>query len=73
MPVPENVWSEYQDSERINDRGILVDQELVKSAIALDQQSQVELVEGLRELTNLHSSTEGRFPKNRTVSSLRTT
>ena len=55
VPVPENVWSEYQDSERINDRGILVDQELVKSAIALDQQSQVELVEGLRELTNLEN------------------
>ena len=53
VPVPDAVWTEYQDSERINDRGILVDQDLVRSAIALDEQSQVELVTCLQELTDL--------------------
>ena len=55
VPVPEQVWEEYQDSERINDRGILVDQEMVKQAITLDQKSQEQLVEGLRELTDLEN------------------
>ena len=53
VPVPESVWEEYRDSEQINDRGILVDMDMVHKAIALDEQSQVELVEGLRELTDL--------------------
>lgn len=55
VPVPDQVWIEYQDSERINDRGILVDQELVHSAIALDEQSQMELVTCLQELTDLEN------------------
>ena len=55
VPVPDQVWIEYQDSERINDRGILVDRELVRSAIALDEQSQVELVTCLQELTDLEN------------------
>ena len=55
VPVPERVWEEYCDSERINDRGILVDQELVHRAIALDEQSQVELVTCLQELTDLEN------------------
>ena len=54
-PVPDQVWEEYRDSELINDRGILVDQELVHSAIALDEQSQVELVTCLQELTDLEN------------------
>ena len=55
VPVPESVWEEYRDSELINDRGIGVDRELVEKAIALDAQSQEELVEGLRELTDLEN------------------
>ena len=55
IPVPDQVWSEYRESELINDRGILVDTELVVSAIRLDTQSQEALVEGLRELTDLEN------------------
>jgi len=55
IPVPAQVWEEYQDSERINDRGILVDMPLVQSAIRLDVQSQEQLVEGLKELTDLEN------------------
>jgi len=55
VPVPEQVWTEYQDSERINDRGILIDMALVQNAIRLDAQSQEQLVEGLRELTDLEN------------------
>jgi len=55
IPVPDQVWSEYRESELINDRGILVDTDLVVSAIRLDTQSQEAQVEGLRELTNLEN------------------
>ena len=55
IPIPAQVWEEYQDSERINDRGILVDMPLVQSAIRLDVQSQEQLVEGLKELTDLEN------------------
>ena len=55
IPVPDQVWSEYRESELINDRGILVDTDLVVSAIRLDTQSQEALVEGLRELTDLEN------------------
>lgn len=38
-PVPDFVWEEYHMSEKINDRGILVDPAVVDNAIALDQTS----------------------------------
>ena len=36
FPVPDWLWDEYHLSERINDRGIGVDMQLVKNAIAID-------------------------------------
>jgi len=55
IPVPVQVWTEYQDSERINDRGIAIDMPLVNSAIQLDAKSQSELTAALRELTDLEN------------------
>ena len=55
VPVPEQVWMEYQDSERINDRGIMIDRTLVENAILLDTQSQKELTEALRAITDLEN------------------
>lgn len=52
-PVPESVWEEYHISENINDRGILVDIELAKSAIKLDKMANQELSEALTKLTNI--------------------
>ena len=52
-PVPESVWEEYHVSENINDRGILVDVELAKNAIKLDEMAKQELTKALTKLTNI--------------------
>lgn len=52
-PVPDSVWEEYHVSETINDRGIRVDMDLVRSAIALDKVSREDLTQKLSTLTLL--------------------
>ena len=54
-PVPGFVWDEYHLSEEINDRGIAIDQLLVDHAIEMDSCSKQELMEAMRELTNLQN------------------
>ena len=53
FPVPDEVWDQYRLDQQINDRGIGVDMTLVKSAIAIDEQSRQELTTKLQELTML--------------------
>lgn len=53
FPVPDEVWDQYHLDQQINDRGIAVDMTLVKSAIAIDEQSRQELTAKLQELTML--------------------
>ncbi len=53
FPVPEFVWDEYHLDQEINDRGIRLDMILVKSAIAMDKQSQNELTQKMQKLTEL--------------------
>lgn len=55
FPVPENIWEEYHLDQRINDRGVLIDGELVRSAIELDTLSRQELMSRMRELTDLEN------------------
>jgi DNA polymerase len=52
-PVPEQVWEEYWMDQAINDRGILVDLPMVRSAIALDAKSKRNLKKEMREITSL--------------------
>lgn len=52
-PVPESVWDEYHHDQEINDRGVALDMELVKQAIALDARSRSELTTAMKELTAL--------------------
>jgi DNA polymerase len=52
-PVPESVWREYWNDQRINDRGIQIDLPMVRQAIRLDALSQHHLTDALQELTNL--------------------
>lgn len=52
-PVPDSVWEEYHLDQEINDRGILIDIEMVRSAIDIDTKSQEHISERLRELTGL--------------------
>ena len=43
FPVPEFVWEEYHLDQVINDRGILVDMQLVENAIAFDERSKADI------------------------------
>ena len=55
FPVPEFVWEEYRQDQEINDRGIGVDMEMVKNAIAMDGRSKAELSAAMKELTELEN------------------
>ena len=55
FPVPEFVWEEYRQDQEINDRGIGVDMEMVRNAIAMDGRSKAELSAALQELTKLEN------------------
>ena len=52
-PVPDFVWDEYCLDQEINDRGILVDRDFVKAAIAMDEKSHRELMIHISNLTGL--------------------
>lgn len=53
FPVPESVWEEYHLDQEINDRGVLLDRELVQQAIRMDTRSREELTSAMKELTKL--------------------
>ena len=55
FPVPEQIWDEYHLSEEINDRGIGIDRELVRRAIAIDQKSREQLTSALQNVTKLEN------------------
>jgi len=52
-PVPDFVWEEYYLDQKINDRGIALDMDLVRSAIMVDAKSRELLTLKMQELTNL--------------------
>lgn len=53
FPVPEFVWDEYHLDQAINDRGVLVDFDLVNNAIELDTRSKNQLSLTMQNLTSL--------------------
>lgn len=55
FPVPDAIWEEYHLDQEINDRGIGVDMELVRQAIAMDARSRERLTDALQELTGLEN------------------
>ena len=55
FPVPDTIWEEYQLDQEINDRGIGVDMELVRQAIAMDARSREWLTASMQELTELEN------------------
>ena len=55
FPVPDFVWEEYRQDQEINDRGIGVDMDMVRRAIAMDGRSKAELSAAMRELTELEN------------------
>lgn len=52
-PVPDFVWDEYHLDQEINDRGIMIDRELVEQAISIDEQSRNDLTARMKKLTGL--------------------
>lgn len=54
-PVPDAVWDEYHIDQQINDRGILLDMELVRNAIDIDKVCAQENLGKLRKLTGLEN------------------
>ena len=55
FPVPDFVWDEYHLDQEINDRGVKIDMDLVRQAIAIDERSRNELISAMREFTQLEN------------------
>lgn len=55
FPVSDFVWNEYHLDQKINDRGIAVDMDMVKSAIDLDEITRNRLQSAMRRITNLEN------------------
>ncbi|WP_217597849.1 DNA polymerase [Cohnella sp. GbtcB17] len=53
FPVPAHEWALWALDQRINDRGVRLDPELIRQAIACDEQYETRLVQEARELTGL--------------------
>lgn len=53
VTIPHNIWKEYELDQQINDRGVLIDMDLVKAAMKLDEQSRDGLVKEMCSLTML--------------------
>jgi DNA polymerase len=53
FPVPEDIWDEYHLDQEINDRGIKVDMDFVKQAIAVDDVSHEKLMSAIQQMTEL--------------------
>ncbi len=54
-PVPEKVWEEYWEDQKINDRGILIDVPMVENAIELDRLSKIHLKDEMQSLSGLRN------------------
>lgn len=52
-PVPDFLWDEYHLDQEINDRGIMLDMQVVENAIAFDEKSKSELMLSMQNITNL--------------------
>lgn len=55
FPVPDFVWKEFWLDQEINDRGILLDMDLVENAILLDGISNDKLSDSMKEITGLEN------------------
>lgn len=53
FPVPNFVWEEYHLDQEINDRGIMLDMDIVRNAITFDEKSKSELLISMQNITNL--------------------
>ena len=54
-PVPDFVWDEYHLDQEINDRGIMIDQEMVRQALRIDELSKTDLTARMQKKTGLEN------------------
>ena len=52
-PVPDAVWDEYHLDQQINDRGIMIDREMVTQALRIDELSKADLTAKMQKKTGL--------------------
>ena len=52
-PVPDFVWDEYHLDQEINDRGIMIDQDMVRQALRIDELSKCDLTDRMQKKTGL--------------------
>lgn len=52
-PVPEFIWDEYHLDQEINDRGIMLDMDVVENAITFDEKSKSALMLQMQNLTGI--------------------
>ena len=52
-PVPDFVWAEYRLDQEINDRGIMIDQDMVRQAMRIDELSKCDLTARMQRKTGL--------------------
>ena len=52
-PVPDFVWDEYHLDQQINDRGIMIDQGMVREALRIDELSKTDLTARMQKKTGL--------------------
>lgn len=64
FPVPDFIWDEYHQDQRINDCGVLLDRELVTSAIEMDISSRKELMHKMKAITDLDNPNSVQQLKN---------
>ena len=55
FPVPDSVWEEYHIDQEINDRGIMLDMDVVKNAIRFDSFSKARLMGTMKDKTELEN------------------
>ena len=55
FPVPDFIWNEYHLDQEINDRGILLDMDVVENAIRFDAFSKTALMASMKDKTDLEN------------------
>lgn len=55
FPVPDDVWDQYHLDQQINDRGIMIDQEMVAQALRIDELSKADLTARMQKKTGLEN------------------
>ena len=55
VKIPDHLWKEYELDQKINDRGVLLDLDLVKAAIQMDERSKEKLLQEITSLTMLEN------------------